>query len=179
MLQRVAQQLIRRAPALRREIEFAGRIRGDSALELSAGWEACAASLRGGFSRSAEGGRWEGELGWLTNRVELTAQFTTNGWWPVRAQLDRRRWKIPAEFLPVEGYENLVASLTATLVSNRFNLQATGFAQPTHASALKGLPMMVNVSLGADGDPNGVKLHTLSIQSPWLKTDLKNTVGIT
>lgn len=171
-------QAVIRSPVLRGEIEFAGRISGVSALELSVAWEEQDASLRGGFSRTAEGWRWAGELGWLTNRADLTAQFTTNGWSPVRARLECRRWQIPAELLPIDGYENLVANLTANLVSNRFDLQAAGVAQPTDASALKGLPT-VNVSLGADGDPTGVRLHALNLQSPWLNANLTNTVGLT
>lgn len=167
-----------RSPASRGEIEFSCRMGGDFALELLAREGAYDASLRGGFSRTAEGWRWNGELCWLTNRADLTARFTTIGWWPAQAQVDCRRWQLPAEFLQVPGYENLVANLTATLVSNRFNLQATGFAQPSDASTQRGWPT-VKISLGADGDPNGVKLHTLNLQSPWLNADLTNPVGIT
>jgi hypothetical protein len=152
-----------RLPALPGEIELAGQVGDDLALEVSAGWKAYAASLLGGFSRRAEGWRWNGELGWFTNRAELTAQFATNGWWPVRAQLDCPHWQIPAVSLPVNGYENLVASLTANLVSNRFDLQMTGFAQPTADAARQGVPQ-VTFSLGADGDPNGVNLNALNIQ---------------
>jgi hypothetical protein len=167
-----------RIPSSRGEVELAVRTDGDFVLKLAAEWEAYNASLRGGFSRTDEGWHWNGELGWFTNRADFTAQFTTNGWWPAQAQVDCQNWQIPAGFLKVEGYENLVASVTANLVSNRFDLQATGFAQPSDASARSGWPA-VNFSLGADGDPTGVKLHALNIQSPWLNADLSNTVGIT
>jgi translocation and assembly module TamB len=167
-----------RIPSSRGEVELAAQMDGDLVLKLAADWDAYDASLRGGFSRTAEGWRWNGELGWLTNRADLTAQFTTNGWWPAHAQVDFQHWQIPAKSLQVQGYENMVASLTANLVSNRFDLQATGFAQPSDASARSGWPA-VNFSLGADGDPTGVKLHALNIQSPWLNADLTNTVGIT
>ncbi len=167
-----------RIPSSRGEVALVVQMDGDSALRLVANWDAYDAALRGGFSRATEGWHWTGELGWLTNRADFTAQFTTNGWWPALAQVDCQSWQIPAGFLKVQGYENLVASVTANLASNRFELQATGFAQPSDASARGGWPA-VNFSLGADGDPTGVKLHALKIQSPWCHADLTNTVGIT
>lgn len=171
-------QAVVRIPSSDGEVELTAQMDGELALKLAAGWDAYGASLRGGFSRTGEGWRWDGELGWHTNRAEFTAQFTTNGWWPARAQVHCRRWQCPAGFLQVQGYENLIASVTANLVSNRFDLQATGFAQPTEVSARSGWPA-VNVSLGAEVDPKGVKLHTLNIRSPWLNADLTNTMGIT
>jgi translocation and assembly module TamB len=166
------------SPWLRGQIEFVGRVSGDSALGITARLKECETSLRGEFSRTAAGWRWQGELGWLTNRAQLTAQFVTNGWWPARAQLDCQRWQVPAELLQLEGYENLLASLTANLVSNRFELQATGFAYPSDALARRGFPE-VRLSFGAEGDPTGVSLRTLDIQSPWLNAGLTNTVGLT
>jgi translocation and assembly module TamB len=165
-------------PALRGEVELAARWDGTQALQLTADWPAGEAALRGGFFRTNDGWSWNGELGWRTNRAALTARFTTNGWWPAQAQLDGRDWQIPAGFLQLEGYENLVASLSANLVSNRFDLQATGFVEPSAAARQSGWPA-VNVSLGANGDPTGVKLHTFNIQSPGLRARLTNTVGIT
>ena len=169
-------EAVARLPVLRGEIELAGQVGDNLALEVSVGWAAYAAALHGGFSRSAAGWCWNSELGWLTNRAELTARFATNGWWPVQAQLDFQRWQIPAASLPVEGYENLVASLTAHFVSNRFDLQATGFAQPTDLASQQAFPK-VAFSLGADGNPNGVNLNTLNIQTPWLQAELTNAVG--
>lgn len=167
-----------RIPSAPGDIEVAAQLDGESALKLAADWDAYDVSLHGGFLRTNEQWLWNGELGWLTNRAEFTAQFATNGWWPEHAQVNCQRWQVPAEFLKVEGYHDLVASLTANLVSNRFDLQATGFARPSEASARSGWPA-VNFSLSADGDPSGVKLHALNVQSPWLNADLTNTVGIT
>ncbi len=147
-------------------------------MKLAADWSDHEAMLHGEFLRAAGGWHWNGEVGWLTNRANFTAQFTTNGWWPSQAQAQFSQWQIPTKSLRVEGYENLVVSMTANLVSNRFDLQTTGFARPTDTVAQDGWPA-VNFSLGADGDPEGVKIHALNIQSPWLNADLTNTVGIT
>jgi len=167
-----------RTPAVPGQIEVVAQLDGESELKLAAGWEAYEASLHGGFLRTNAQWRWQGELGWRTNRAELTAQFSTNGWWPTQSQVNVQRWQIPTKFLKVENYENLVASLTANLISNHFDLQATGFAKPSDASVQRGFPE-VRIALAADGDPRGVYLRTLSIQSPLLNADLTNTVGIT
>ena len=167
-----------RIPSVPGQIKVVAQLDGASAWKLAGDWDAYEASLHGGFLRTNAQWRWSGELGWYTNRAKLTAQFSTNGWWPAQAMVDCQRWQIPAKLLKVEGYENLVASLTANLVSNRFDLQATGFAEPSEVAARNGWPA-VNVSLGADGDPSGVRLHTLNVQSPWLNAELTNAVGLT
>jgi translocation and assembly module TamB len=171
-------QATMRIPQTRGEMEFAAHLEETRDLKFTMDWAAYETSLRGKFSHAAAGWNGLGELAWRTNRAELTAQFTTNSWWPAQAQANFRDWQIPAEFLQVEGYENLVASLTANIVSNRFEVQATGFAKPSDVAAKNGWPI-VNFSFGADGSPAGVKLNLLNIQSPWLNADLTNSVGIT
>jgi translocation and assembly module TamB len=167
-----------RVPETRGELELVAQLEGTRGLKFTMDWAASETSLRGDFSRTAAGWNWLGELAWRTNRAELTAQFTTNSWWPAQAHANFRQWQIPAEFLQVEGYEKLVASLTANIVSNRFDVQATGFAEPSDVAAESGWPA-VNFSFGADGSPAGVKLNSLNIQSPWLNADLTNSVGMT
>jgi translocation and assembly module TamB len=167
-----------RIPPARGDLELVAQLEGTQSLKFTMDWAAYETSLRGDFSRTAAGWNGLGELAWLTNRAELAALFTTNSWWPAQAQANFHDWQIPAEFLQVEGYENLVASLTANIVSNRFEVQATGFAEPSDVAAESGWPA-VNFSFGADGSPAGVSLNSLNIQSPWLNADLTNSVGIT
>ncbi len=166
-----------RSSSLRGELQLAARIEGARGLSVSADWELHDASVSGEFTRTDGDWRWRGELAWLTNRADLTARFTTNGWWPERAAVGCRDWQIPAGFLQVPGYTNMVASLTATVVSNRFDLEATGLAEPSGAPALDGWPA-VSLALGASGDSSGLRIHTLRVQSPWLTADLTNTAGI-
>ncbi len=162
----------------RGEIEIVGRVSGKSAVHLAVRSQWQAASMEGEFLRRPDGWHGEGKLGWLTNRAEFAAQFSTNGWWPTRAQLDGRRWVIPAKLLRLDGYENLIASLSGRFVSNRFEVQATGFAHPTSIGAERGFPEATFV-IGADGDPSGIRLRTLDIQSPGLSGALTNTVRLT
>lgn len=167
-----------RIPATRGELELTVAVQNDAALQFAADWDAYNATLRGEFSRNAKGWNGGGQLGWLTNRAEFAAQFTTNGWWPAQGQIDFPKWRIPAKLLQVAGYEHLVANLKASIVSNHFDFRATGFARPAAGAAQRGWPDL-NYSLGADGDFTGVNLHSLNIHSPWLNADLTNTVGVT
>ncbi len=160
------------------EIEVIGRVRGNSAVRLTARSRTQSALLNGEFLRQPDGWRWDGEVGWLTNRAEVGARFSTNGWWPSQAQLNLQRWALPAKLLRLEGYEDAIASLSARFVSNRFEVRATGFAQPTPALAGRGFPE-VTIVLGAEGDPGGIRLNTLDIQSPGLRGTLSNTVSLT
>lgn len=171
-------QAVVRSQGLRGEIAIGGWVDGDLPVEFSAAWESYAASLRGGFVRIAEGWQCTGQLGCLTNRATFTAEFATNSWWPVQAQVDCESWQIPAESLPVEGYENLSISLTASYASNRFDLLASGVAQPTDASAQHGFPAL-KFSLEADGDSVGLNLRKLNIRSPLASAELTNTAGLT
>ena len=171
-------QAVVQPPGLQEDVELVARFGGDSVLELSANSEKYEASLRTKFARTVEGWNSTGELDWLTNHASLSAQFTTNSWWPALAQVDFQHWQIPATRLNVDGYEHLTASATANFVSNRFDLQASGVAQPTDAAAQRGFPV-VTFALGAEGDARGLNLQTLNIQSPFLNAELTNTMGIT
>lgn len=167
-----------RVPEMRGELEFAAQLEETSTLTFTLDWSAYEAGLRGEFSPTAAGWNWTGELDWRTNRAELSASFTTNSWTPALAQANFRQWQIPTEFLQVEGYNQLWASLNVNVISNRFDAHLTGRAEPSDAAAESGWPV-VNFSFGAEGSPAGVKLSSLSIQSPWLNADLTNSVGIT
>lgn len=167
-----------RLPDRRGEIQLAGRFQGTTALELSVQSDEQDAALRGEFTRTTEGWRWAGEADWLTNRATLTAQFATNGWWPIQARVDCREWGVPATWVRPYGYEDLNVTVAITVSSNQFSLQAGGRARPTAEFAANGFPI-ADFSLAVDGNSDGVNLQNLNIQSPWLKAALTNTVGLT
>jgi translocation and assembly module TamB len=128
------------------------------------------------FRRDAE--RWigEGHVLWMTNRFELSAKLTTNGWWPEVARLDAPRITLPATLVGARDYQDLHAALTVDITSNRFDLQATGFALPQ--ATMTNFPQ-VEISLRARGDSDLAKLEQLHITTPWLRAELTNTIGIT
>ncbi len=167
-----------RMAAERGTIQLTGRLDGPASLQFSGKADEYGISASGKFSRNSEGWQGDGGLGWFTNRAMITAQFATNGWWPVRAQVDCPGMEVPASLVQRYGFEDLHAAFLATVRSNQFNLQATGLAHPTGEYAANGFPV-ADFSLAATGSPQGVMLDKLHIQSPWLNANLSNSVGMT
>lgn len=166
-----------RLPSFSDDIQIAVQLEGASALALTAVWPAHDASLDGRFTRADMGWRWEGHASWRTNRAEVSAQFATNGWWPSQASLVCEQWRIPAEMIQLKDYEELIASLSLNLVSNRFELQTTGFAHPADSFLGRELGP-VRFALAADGSSEAATVRNLHIELPWLAAELTNAFGI-
>jgi translocation and assembly module TamB len=165
-------------PTVGGEIHLASQITDNSSLQFQATWNEVGASVRGELHDLAPGWGWKGEAFWQTNRAGLSAQFDTNGWWPVRAQLSCPDLSVPGSLIHLHAYQNVNATLTVTLSSNQFSLQTAGLARPTDDFAVRGVPP-VDFSLAADGDSEAVSVRKLRLQSPWLEADLTNSVALT
>ena len=133
-------------------------------------------SITGRLKR--EGSEWhlKSNATWLTNRAELSAQFTTNGWWPATMRLESRDLRIPAELVRAQGYNPLGTSLSIEATSNRFELKSSASAEPLAAS--NNLPR-VDFVLRAHGDWDSAVVDEFRIESPWLQAQLTNQIGIT
>lgn len=159
-------------------VELAGQFHGTASFQLFVRSGEPRAALSGEFAKTSEGWAWDGKANWLTNEATLTAQFATNGWWPVKAQLSCPELSIPANMVGLEGYENLNTALIVDVVSNQFSLQSTGFARPTSDFAASGFPA-VDFSMAANGNPDVVNLEKLHVELPWLTAHLTDSVGAT
>lgn len=129
--------------------------------------------LKGNFTRESGEWHWAGNAVWRTNEVSLTARFTTNSWWPVAGRVASEQLSVPATWVRLKGYQDPTAKLAVAVVSNRFELQATGFALPLSAD----LPR-VEATLRAHGDPDSATLDLLHLQTPWLQADLTSPISI-
>ncbi|HZI33668.1 MAG TPA: hypothetical protein VFF11_15105, partial [Candidatus Binatia bacterium] len=76
-----------------------------------------------------------------------------------------------------KGYHALTATLALDLVSNEFNLQATGFALPVSPARARGLPP-VRAVLQVRGNPDSFTLEQLQLESPFAQATLTNALGI-
>lgn len=161
------------AAPLQLDIRLADR----QALALSLEWKAHRATLQGTFTRQSNQWDWRGQFNWLTNRAKTSAEFTTNSWWPARGRLDAPQVSVPASQVRLKGYQALTTALSFDLVSNRFDLQATGFALPTAWAAVRGLPPL-HASLQLRGDPDSVVLEQFQLQAPFAQATLTNELGI-
>ena len=164
-------------PSLAPEIfELSAKLQNASSMSLSVTSDAYDTALQGILTREQNAWNFDGELAWLTNRADLSAQFTTNGWWPDRASLDAPQLRIPAELARMKGYQDLKAMAQLNLVSNHFSLQATGFALPSQPSDGRRPPL--EATLRAHGTPNVVILDAFHLQAPWVAAQLTNSIGI-
>lgn len=129
--------------------------------------------LQGNFTRESGDWLWAGNAAWRTNEVSLSARFTPHSWWPAEARMEGEHLSVPAAWVRLNGYQDLTVKLAVAVASNRFELQATGFALPLRT----GLPR-VEATLHAHGDPDSATLDLLHLQTPWLQADLTSPIGI-
>ena len=167
-----------RLPPAHGEFAIAARVKDPVFLGLSVTSDEYDSSIHGELTKVSEGWHWEGKADWLTNQATITAQFSTNGWWPVKARVSCDDLEIPAKMLRRYGYENFTVEFLAEVSSNHFTLQASGSANPVEQSDGNGYPAAI-FSLAANGNPEFVNLDELHIQSPSLNANLTNSVGIT
>lgn len=166
-----------RSPTFSDDIEVTMQLESASTIALNVFWAAQDASLNGRFTRTDSSWRWDGEASWRTNRAEMAAQFAAHGWWPSQASLVGEQWRLPAKMIQLKDYEELIASLSLNLVSNRFELQTTGFARPADSSLSRELGL-VRFSLAANGSSEAATIQRLNLKSPWVTAELTNAFGI-
>jgi translocation and assembly module TamB len=157
-------------------IQLTARMGERSSIHFDATSRAHDASIRTVFTEVAERWRMEGEAFWLTNRAEFSAQFSTNRWAPAQARLDCPNFIVPAAMVLLRGYEDLNATLEAVWATNRYTVQATGFARPSGAAEAR--LRQASFSLAADGDTNTLTVGTAQIQSPWLNANLSSPITV-
>lgn len=165
-------------PNLPEQVTLVLQQEGDSALKWTVAAPENHALLQARFWRTNSDWQLNGEANWMANSAKFMARLSTNGWWPVYAELSGPKLTIPADLVRLQGYDNLAAHLEAKLAENRFSLQAGGSAQPAAKNAAKGLSS-ANFALTIGGDTNALSLHSFKVQLPWLNANLTSPAGMT
>lgn len=106
---------------------------------------------------------------WLSNRIELEANFGKNGALPETAQLRVPDLRIPEQEFGLPIYQDLTGSLNATWTSGGFALALDAHAHPLAAGT--NLPP-ITLALRARGDTNAVTVQTATISSSWIEARL-------
>ena len=132
-------------------------------------------SLHSTFSISERDGKLgvTGTVDWLTNRVELVAEFPPQGFIPETASARADSFAVPARLLGMPDYGDIGGTLRADWQTNRFKVQLAAKASPTTTN----LPPL-NVELSASGDANAAELDTVKISAPGLQAGLPAPVAI-
>jgi translocation and assembly module TamB len=132
-------------------------------------------SLHSTFSISERDGKLgvTGTVDWLTNRIEVAAEFPPRGFIPETATARADTFAVPARLLGIPGYGDIGGTLRADWQTNRFKVQLAAKASPTTTN----LPPL-NVELSASGDTNAAELDTVKISAPGFQAGLPAPVAI-
>ncbi len=112
----------------------------------------------------------KGEMFWLSNRVDVSAEFGRDGSLPDTASIQSKSFQIPAKFLRLEGYHELVGALDLRWETNRFAVDLTAQAQPIESGEIFLSP--IEAVIHASGDTNSVRIENANISLPWLHVKL-------
>ncbi|MEO7298553.1 MAG: translocation/assembly module TamB domain-containing protein, partial [Verrucomicrobiota bacterium] len=112
----------------------------------------------------------DGDLTWLSNRVELAAEFGDEEFLPTTASVISKNFRFPAHLLKLEGYNDLSGALDLHWRTNHFALDLAAKAQPLESREIFLSP--IDIILHAKGDTNAVRLESADISSSWLQVKL-------
>ncbi len=110
---------------------------------------------------------------WQSNRIDIAAQFGRDGWLPESASIQSKSFRIPSQTAKLEGYSDLVGSLSLSWRSNGFALDLQGQAQPVGGEIFLS-PIAANIH--ATGDTESIVVETANITLPWLEARLSKNV---
>jgi translocation and assembly module TamB len=165
-----------RPPVLKEPIDLLADFSTAASHVISARAEQSALSVELQLKRAAESWNAEGQTLWRSNRVEMTARFTEQDWWPQRARVTADSIRVPGNLLGVEDYEDLNGSFSFDWNEGRFHLRASGEAKPKPGAPGEFPP--VTVMLLARGDKASAVVETFKLSAPWIEADLSDSVGI-
>jgi translocation and assembly module TamB len=118
----------------------------------------------------------EGRLEWLTNEVDLTAEFGTAGWLPTAASVKSKPLHVPAQSVGLSGYNELTGLLVANWTNGNFQIDLTAQAEPSGKDAEALFP--VEAAVHASGNTNQLRIGQATISTPFLQAQLSNEVVI-
>jgi hypothetical protein len=164
------------SPRLAQSISLAADLTQPALHTLTAQVEPAGLKVETQLSRDPVGWRVDGRLVWLENDLKFAGAFGSHDHWPGHAQLMAERFRVPAESLQLDGYEDVTGSLAATWESGKFDVRLAVRALP--ATPTDQLPP-VEADLFARGDLDSVSLEKFSVTTPWLRVKLSNPVELT
>ncbi|MBA4148025.1 MAG: translocation/assembly module TamB domain-containing protein [Verrucomicrobia bacterium] len=113
-----------------------------------------------------------GEIFWQTNSAHLAATFGRDDLLPATASVRSEHFRLPADLLRVDGYDDLTGSLSANWQTNTFMLEVDALASPTSGTNLP----PIEVSVHATGTTNFVQIEQADLSTPWLTAKLSTNV---
>ncbi|MEY2467198.1 MAG: translocation and assembly module TamB, partial [Verrucomicrobiota bacterium] len=107
--------------------------------------------------------RAAGTFFWLSNRIELAAEFSRAGTLPQTARLTADSFDLPASLFRLNQYSHVIGALDATWNTNRFALNL-------RAQAATGSPDLppLDFEARASGDTNSALIEVFKVSAPGL-----------
>jgi translocation and assembly module TamB len=115
-----------------------------------------------------------GNVQWQASRLEMTARFGPEGWLPQTANARAPSFRIPAEELQLEGYEEIAGSFSGHWEKGAYKVELSAAAQPRAAESWP----PVEVLLQATGDLDRARLEELTIELPWVSLAVSYPVEV-
>lgn len=109
------------------------------------------------------------------NRADLTADFGTNGLFPLTATLQAPDFKLPAELLKLEKYSEVTGSLTGNWRSNQYTLELKAHVEPL-ASSEDLAP--ADMDLAMLGDTHRVRVERAVSTIPGLQLTISDPLEL-
>lgn len=132
--------------------------------------------LGGSLVREDDDWLLAGQVGWLTNRAELTARSAAEGWLPQALTLSATNWTVPASVTrwPAGGDWSASFALGWTNGAYQFALQAE--AQPEPGTPLAGERLQLD--LAGAGTLDALQLDRFDITTPLLTARLAQPLAL-
>lgn len=127
-------------------------------------------------SRTAHAVEIRSETNLAGNPVVVEAEFGREGRLPERAIMRSDQFRIPPEYLRLEGYRPVVGSVDFEWEQGRFQGRIQGEAEPLRPDEKVLPPLRVNAA--ASGDFDSFLVEDLEIRSPWLVASLSDPVAM-
>lgn len=114
-----------------------------------------------------------GTIVWLTNSIDMHAEFPRTGALPETAGVRADAFAIPARALDIPQYRDLAGSLNASWSTNAFRVDLTAKAAPRSEQ----LPP-ITLDVHASGDRAAARIDVASISTPWLEAELSRRTAV-
>ena len=162
------------SPAFAKTARFEAHLPADAPWQISAAISELRLSARLSMAPQVRPLRIEGGVSWLTNQLAIEAEFPDRGWLPNKASARSESFRIPAQLLSLDGYQDLTGTCEFAWEHGRFQLDVGADAQPLPAQKTALFP--IAATFRAAGNTNVARLDEAVLRAPWLRMELSRGI---
>lgn len=133
-------------------------------------------ALAGSLAREDDDWLLTGEVGWLTNRAELTARSGGEGWLPTALALSATNWTIPASVTRWSAGGDWSGGFAIGWTNGAYQFALQAEAQPEPGTPLAGERLQID--LAGAGTLDALQLDRFDITTPLLNARLAQPLAL-